>query len=100
MLATEAESNLNTETVPEMLDVADMGQFIALLKAWHFKQVATLEHMKNIPTGTEVTAEDEAPFTLEGDTMRAFQMGIDISLAHLGVLPFAAEFIDPDANVH
>lgn len=100
MSTTEAELIQEAESPPELLDIADMGQFIALLQAWHVKQVATLKHMKFIPAGTTVTAEDESLFTLEGDVLRAFQMGIDISLSHLGDLPFNAEFLDPDATVH
>ena len=68
--------------------IETLEQFMPLLKAWHTHQVATLQHMQTIPEGTDVAVEGDPPFTLTGDVMKAFQMGISISLAHLGTLPF------------
>ena len=95
------EQATQVEPVEEpVVVVTDLDQFIAMLQAWHGKQVATMEHMKLIPPGTVVTPDDEAPFTLDGDVLRAFQMGISISLSHLGELPFSAEFAPDASAVH
>lgn len=98
MIAQDDESF--PDTPPEELDVKDLGQFIALLAAWHQRQVATLEHLQKIPPGTEVSVEDADSFTLEGDVLRGFQMGLSLALSHMGTLPFNAEFVDPDATKH
>lgn len=84
----------NTE---DLVEVTEIGPFIAMLQAWHKKQVATLKHLTTIPVGTDVAIEDDDPFKLEGPAMQGFQMGISIALAHLGDLPFEAEFEEVDA---
>ena len=84
----------------DVVEVKDLGQFTAMLQAWHKKQVATLHHLSLIPMGTTVQSEGEADLILTGDVLRGYQMGISISLAHLGELPFNAEFVDPDATKH
>lgn len=90
-----------TEEVTEpVIDVQDLGQFVAMLQAWHKKQVATLRHMTTIPVGTQVQVEGEPDLELDGDVYRGYVMGINIALAHLGELPFNAEFVDPDATKH
>ena len=98
---TDTATEASTEAVAEpVVDVQDLGQFVALLQDWHKKQVATMKHMLDIPDGTEVLVEGEAPMTLTGDVLRGFQMGVNLSLTHLGELPFNAEFVDPDATKH
>ena len=68
--------------------IDSLDQFMPLLQAWHQHQVATLEHMQLIPEGTNVAVEGDPTFILSGDIWKAFKMGISISLAHLGTLPF------------
>ena len=80
--------------------IDSLDQFMPLLQAWHQHQVATLEHMQLIPEGTDVAVEGDPPFTLTGDVMKAFQMGISISLAHLGTLPFNEYKDDTDVTQH
>lgn len=87
------------DTRPD-IEVQDLGQFIMMLTDWHKRQVATLEHLQLIPSGTDVSVEGEPPFTLEGPVLKAFQMGISLALSHLGNLPFNAEFVDPNATKH
>lgn len=84
----------------DVVEVKDLGQFTAMLQAWHHKQVATMHHMATIPEGTTVQVENEPDLVLAGDVYRGYKMGIYISLAHLGELPFNAEFVDPDATNH
>ena len=80
--------------------IDSLDQFMPLLQAWHQHQVAILEHMQRIPEGTDVAVEGAPPFTLTGDVMKAFQMGISISLAHLGTLPFNEYKDDTDVTQH
>ena len=75
----------------EIVEVNDMGQFIALMQDWHAKQVATVHHFTEIPPGVEVQVEGEEPFELEGDTLKGFKLGINMALSYLGELPFYAQ---------
>ena len=72
----------------ELLVVSDLNQFIGMLRAWHENRVSTLNHMMEIPSGTEVTFNKDEPIVLEGDLLRGFCMGITLSLMELGELPF------------
>ena len=75
----------------EIVEVNDMGQFIALMQDWHATQVATVHHFTEMPSGVEVQVEGEEPFLLEGDTLKGFQLGIHMALSYLGELPFYAQ---------
>lgn len=76
---------------PEIVHVSDMNQFVGLMQDWHSQQVATVHHFTEIPSGVEVQVEDEPPFTLEGDTLKGFKLGIQMALSYLGTLPFYAQ---------
>lgn len=82
-------------TKPETLPVEHIDLFIALLFAWHERKVKMVEHMLDIPAGTEATLNEGEPVKLEGDLLKGFQMGLSLALMELGQLPFAAE-TDPD----
>lgn len=84
-------------TKPETLPVENIDHFIALLFAWHERKVNILEHMLQIPTGTEATLNEDDTVKLEGDLLKGFQMGVSLALMELGQLPFAAE-PGPDAE--
>ena len=99
MINIDDEDCQSTEAKDEVV-ISSLDHFVTLLVDWHKRQVATLEHMQTIPAGTDIAVEGEDPFRLEGDVMRAFQMGVAVSLSHLGTLPFNAEFVDPDASKH
>ena len=78
------------------LDTAE--DFFAVLSLWHAKQVATLEHMMEIPEGTDVNVEGNEVHTLklEGDAHRGFKFGIITALSLLGKLPFASVEEEPE----
>ena len=88
-----------TPTLPDFHTTNDLDTFFGLLTGWHQRQVATLNHMKDVPEGTEVTMEGDKlpPLVLSGDTLRGFQLGIETSLMELGTLPFYAETEDEPA---
>lgn len=70
--------------------------FFAVLSLWHQQQVDTIEHMMEIPSGTDVTIEGQEVNTLklEGDALRGFKFGLATALSLLGNLPFTA--VDED----
>lgn len=80
--------------------VEDINQFVKLLSAWHQSKVDVLNHMMEIPSGTEVAFNSDEPVVLEGDVLRGFCMGISLSLMELGELPFAAEMEEPLGDEH
>lgn len=71
--------------------LGDLDTFVTALTGWHVHKVAALQHMMEIPEGTEVTLDEETPSILTGDLLKGFQLGIQLSLLELGTLPFIAE---------
>lgn len=82
-----------TETVV----VNDLDEFVRTLVGWHSHKVKVLEHMAEIPTGTEVVFNQGPPVVLEGDMLKGFCMGLNLALMELGKLPFAVE-VEEDAD--
>lgn len=83
------------EYVDDREEVTDLNQFITLLGNWHSKRVKRLEEILQTPEGTEVSMGDAPPFTLTGDALKGFQIGVALSLSQLGKLPFEAEYETP-----
>ena len=77
-------------TVP----ITELDTFIQLLTAWHAKQVATVQHIYEVPVGTEVVIEGSEPFKMEGDILKGFHLGINMAMQYLGTLPFTPEYED------
>jgi hypothetical protein len=75
---------------PETIFVNDLDHFITLLVRWHDTKCRLLKHMCDIPADAtfEIDGVDQ-PFTPE--MRKGFILAIDIALAELGTLPFAAE---------
>lgn len=81
---------------PETVVVNDLDEFVRTLVGWHNHKVKVLEHMAEIPTGTEVVFNQGPPVVLEGDMLKGFCMGLNLALMELGNLPFAVEVGDED----
>lgn len=82
-----------TETTQDdMLFITELEEFVPLLSEWHQRQVATVLHFQDVPSGMEVLVEgeDEA-LVLEGKALEGFRMGISLALSYLGRLPFIPE---------
>lgn len=83
---------------PQTVVVNDLDEFVRTLAGWHNHKVMVLEHMMEIPSGTEVVFNKNAPVVLEGDLLKGFCMGLNLALMELGKLPFAAE-MEEEGNV-
>ena len=83
---------------PEEIKIEDLDQFVQIITGWHRHQVATIRHLYEMPEGVEVQEEDGEPFKLEGDTKRAFQLGLQMAMEYLGKLPFKPEYEDPEVQ--
>lgn len=85
----------NQDTVP----VQDLNQFVALLSHWHTNRVATMEHMLQIPDGSEVELGmpdgSKHSHVLTGDKRDGFLIGLNFALMEFGQLPFVAETEEP-----
>lgn len=72
---------------PELVPVTSVDAMVGLLAAWNHKQLKLLNHMKEIPEGSEVEVEDST-IKLEGDTLKAYKLGLSVGQELLGKLPF------------
>ena len=91
------------EEANDLLAVTDLDHFITLLTDWHNRQVATVKHLQEVPSGITVVigeGDDADKKTLEGEFLEGFQLGLDLALNYLGKLPFMAEYVDVDAPHH
>lgn len=83
----------------EIINVEDLDTFVHLLTEWHAGKVAVLEHMKLIPSGSEVTLNDGPPITMTDEYREGFIMGLTVGLMELGTLPFGSSE-EPTYEVH
>lgn len=81
-------------TPPDTIVIEDVNQFVGLLSAWHDDKVKVLEHMLQIPDGTEMVINGTDSSVLTGDLLKGFRAGIELSLMELGTLPLVAETVD------
>ena len=91
------------ETADELLAVTNLDHFITLLTDWHNHQVATVKHLREVPTGMQMIigdGEDAKEMKLEGERLEGFQLGLDLALNFLGTLPFMAEYVDDASTQH
>jgi hypothetical protein len=99
-----SEQSTPTPEVPsDLLAVNDLDHFIVLLTGWHNRQVATVEHLRDAPTGITVIVgegEEAKEQKLEGEFLAGFQLGIGLALNYLGKMPFMAEYADVPPAVH
>ena len=82
----------------ETIQISDLDQFVEIITGWHQHQVATIQHLYEVPEGIEVQEEDGEPFKLEGDIRRAFQLGLQMAMEYLGKLPFTPEYEDVETQ--
>lgn len=90
----QAVSRIPTDQV----EIKDLDTFVRALFHWHTNKVATINHMKSIPEGTEVTVDDGPKAILEGPMLEGFQLGLAYALSELGTLPFSFTLEDADAG--
>ena len=105
MSTPEIVENFDDETDQTNLDdplfVTELSEFVPLLQDWHTRQVKSVAHFFTVPEGQVVEIEGEPEFSLEGDGLRGFKLGLSIALSYLGNLPFNAALEEvPDDTVH
>ena len=68
-----------------------------LQTAWHEGVRNTVQHLLNIPEGSEFQVgdiPDQKSIVLTGDALAGFKFGIELTMMQLGTLPLVAEFED------
>lgn len=85
-----------TQEAPPTIEIDDLEQFVKIMAGWHGQRVSILQHMLEVPDGTEMIVGDESPtrVILTGDMLAGFKAGIELSLIELGTLPFVYETTD------
>ena len=75
---------------PQPIEIDDLDQFVKILTAWHASKVKILNHLTQIPEGTEMVSGTSSVI-LQGDVLKGFVAGIEVALMELGKLPFTYE---------
>ena len=75
----------------DTVEVDNIDHFVTILTGWHTNKVKLLQHMIDLPDGTEMESDGGVKLMLSGDVLAGFQAGIALALMELGTLPFAAE---------
>lgn len=86
---------MSKEQKPEVVEITSLDQFAALLAHWHKHTTAVLEHMLQVPEGTELTMDDKTPVVMSGPFREGFCAGLSLALIELGNLPFVFNAEDP-----
>lgn len=73
------------------IPVEDIDAFVKHLTQWHQSRVVSLKHWLDAPEGVVFTIGEDRKVVLDGTNREAFIMGVELSLMHLGELPFVAE---------
>ena len=97
---SSASKNTVTNTVhhtSDTLEVYDLDHFIHILSRWHSSKVELLQHMQQIPPGSEVEILGGTTLILQGDALEGFKAGISLSLMELGKLPFSTQIEELEA---
>lgn len=92
------------QTTPETVEpvAVDTIELLAhVVRHWHEKTKATLEHTMRIPVGTAVEFDNQEPVVLEGDLHKGFRLGVEAALIAIDELPFfsSEEPSEPSVDV-
>lgn len=83
---------------PTVVEITSLDQFAALLAHWHKHTTAVLEHMLQVPEGTELTMDNKPPVIMTGPFRDGFCAGLSLALIEFGNLPFVLNSEDTKPN--
>lgn len=72
--------------------ISNVQDLAALLSNWHQAKVDMLNHMMNIPEGTEMQVDGEDPLILTGSALAGFKAGLTVAMSELGEFPLEFEY--------
>lgn len=62
------------------MEITNVDDFANIVDEWHDTVIARLEHLLEVPRGTEVEVEDCDPKVLDGDYLDGFRLGVSLAL--------------------
>ena len=80
-------------SIPEVIEVDNLDQFVQILTTWHAEKCAIVQHLLAVPEGTTFEIGDDS-LVLSGPALAGFKFGIEMAMMQLGTLPFVAELED------
>ena len=98
------QENTNQDpSVDQIEEITAISQISQLLAAWYERQIEILNHLKNVPAGTQVQVGDEESsetHVLEGDVLTGYILGLNLALSNISSLPFVmmGEVVDVPAE--
>ncbi len=93
----DAPDRVQANQPSDTVVVEDLDQFVQIIAHWHEQKCVAVQHLLQVPEGTEFQVGDGAEattVTLSGDMLDGFKFGIEMAMMQLGTLPFAAELED------
>ena len=85
------ENNTQDPQMNQIEEITTIDQLSQLLAAWYDRQIAILNHLRDVPAGTQVQVGDEEAseiHVLEGDVLTGYLLGLNLALSNIGSLPF------------
>lgn len=86
-----------THPLPEeSIPVDNLNDFVRMLAGWHANAVTKVQHLQQVPVDSVFQVGDEAEIVMTPAVRAGFQLGIELTMAQLGTLPFVAEIDDEE----
>ena len=83
-------------STPDIVTIADMDEFVTRLVQWHTRQCAVIEQMLQMPEGATFQIDDDEEIVMTPPVLTGFKFGIEMTMMHLGILPFRVEMVDAE----
>ena len=85
------ENNTQDPQMNQIEEITTISQLSQLVATWYDNQIAILNHLRDVPVGTQVQSGDEDAseiYVLEGDVLIGYHLGLNLALSNIGSLPF------------
>lgn len=81
----------------ETVHIESLDKFVQILTSWHAEKCAVVQHLLDVPEGSEFQVCDEGgdnptTITMNADLLAGFKFGIEMTMMQLGTLPFGVEY--------
>lgn len=66
----------------------DVAVFTKAFHQWHTAKMDMLKHFRSMPSGVVMEVDGAEPLPMEGDLLKGFFVGLDLSMSEFGPSPF------------
>ncbi len=80
----------------DSIPVENLNDFVRLLAGWHANAVAKVNHLQEVPLDSVFQVENDAEIVMTAPVLAGFKLGVELTMAQLGTLPFAVELDDEE----